>query len=129
MELRQFVTADDILVAFGHFLSEENIHSFDSSPEKMHRWFFNHRGELSCELHFSNRGFGPDSEELHQALSNLSTCRITYWKSNEGSSRLYFEPVVSQLYQEDKKDLLEKHGLGEEKLKLLAKSFAESCSV
>lgn len=128
MELEQFVTADDILVALGHFLFEENIHSFDSSAEKMHRWFFDHREELPCELYFGNRGFGLDSEELRQALFNLSMCGITYWKSNESSSRLYFEPVVSQLYRKNKKDLLEKHGLSEEQLKLLAKSFAESCS-
>lgn len=126
--LRNVVVADDILIALGHFLLEQGINRFDSSIEKMHQWFFEHREELPCKLCFSNRGFGQDSESLRQAISNLSASRLIYWKSNESKTGiLHFEPEVSFSYRKFTKDLLLERGLTEEKLRELAKSFVESC--
>jgi hypothetical protein len=123
----KIVSADDILIALGYFLSLEEIDHFDVSIKKLHGWFYKHRAELPCQLSFHGRDFDPESAELRQAIEILKMSNIIYQRSNDNNPhRFFFNSVASKCYLHDKPRLIE-GGLFEEKLVRLTKSFIKSC--
>ena len=125
--VKPIVIGAEILIALGYFLDKKGISWFNSSIETLHRWFYDHRQELPCDLAFGNRGYGPDSNDLRQTLAILSMSKMTYYKTSDKGKFTYFDPIVSKAYQSGIKSKLDLHGLNEDILRRLAESFAESC--
>lgn len=67
----------DVFIALGSYLPQDRRY-FPDNPQQLSEFLYSQRSRfpnaLSC-FNFNTEGSFPESEELRQALVNLSTCR------------------------------------------------------
>lgn len=128
--VRNVLTLDDVLIGIFKELELRGIDRFEGvNLAGLDCWLCNHKQDIPCELRFRDVGMGPYSEVLRQSLSNLSASGMIYYKSNDKKYR-YLEKVFVRCFDKYQKELFERNGISDEKLKLLADSFIQHlCAV